>query len=547
MWEGETGMGRSDGAPLGADDLSGDSHGLAADANLKPDRLDRRRFCRAAMTSVAVAAMGAGGPAALGAATGRAKAAKGAFRPAQGHSGDTAPPPRSLPSPGSASRSRRGPLPRLTVSSNGHFLVTEAGKPFFYLADTAWELFHSLTFDDASAYLETRAQQGYNAIQAVVLAELNGLTEVGPSGSLPLIDHDLTRPQEPYFRHIDAIVDRAASLGLYTAMLPTWGDKWNKAWGSGPEIFTPESARIYGEWLGRRYRDRPIIWVLGGDRDIQTDRHRAILRAMGHGLRTGDGRRGLLTLHPTGGFIPSDRFPNERFLDFDMIQSGHSAPDIPNYEMITRGWERKPARPLLDGEPNYEDHPINWDPKNGWFDAYNVRKAAYWSVFAGACGHTYGCHDVWQFHGPGRAPVAYARTPWKEALHLPGAGQMIHARRLVESRPYFLREPDQSLIVGNAGAGGEHVQAARGSDGSYAFVYLPTGAPVTIRMSRLTGKRVKVYWFDPRTGDARLEGTHDAAGERDFSPPTHGPGHDWVLTLEDAARRFPAPGRPPKR
>jgi hypothetical protein len=35
-------------------------------------------------------------------------------------------------------------LPRLKVSDNHRFLVTQDGKPFFYLADTAWELFHRL-------------------------------------------------------------------------------------------------------------------------------------------------------------------------------------------------------------------------------------------------------------------------------------------------------------------------------------------------------------------------------------------------------------------
>lgn len=32
---------------------------------------------------------------------------------------------------------------RLRVSSNGHFLEYADGCPFFYLGDTAWELFHS--------------------------------------------------------------------------------------------------------------------------------------------------------------------------------------------------------------------------------------------------------------------------------------------------------------------------------------------------------------------------------------------------------------------
>ncbi len=65
--------------------------------------------------------------------------------------------------------------PRLKVSENRRFLVKEDGSPFFYLGDTAWELFHRLDRDEAGRYLADRAAKGFRVIQAVVLAELDGL------------------------------------------------------------------------------------------------------------------------------------------------------------------------------------------------------------------------------------------------------------------------------------------------------------------------------------------------------------------------------------
>ena len=62
--------------------------------------------------------------------------------------------------------------PRLKVSDNRRFLVTEKGEPFFWLGDTAWELFHRLTREEATRYLENRAKLGFNVVQAVALAEL---------------------------------------------------------------------------------------------------------------------------------------------------------------------------------------------------------------------------------------------------------------------------------------------------------------------------------------------------------------------------------------
>src|SRR4051812_5828073 len=68
------------------------------------------------------------------------------------------------------------PLPVLKVSDNKRFLVTEDGKPFFYLGDTAWELFDRLNREEADRYLVRRAQQGFTVIQAVAIAELDGHT-----------------------------------------------------------------------------------------------------------------------------------------------------------------------------------------------------------------------------------------------------------------------------------------------------------------------------------------------------------------------------------
>ena len=431
----------------------------------------------------------------------------------------------------------------LKVSDNRRFLVRADGTPFFYLADTAWELFHRLGRDETDLYLKDRADKRFTVIQAVVLAEFDGLTVPNPYGHVPLLDNDPAKPNEKYFEHVDYVVDRAASLGLVMGVLPTWGDKVNKKWGKGPEVFTPANAEAYGRFLGKRYKDKPIIWILGGDRPVENDTHLAIWRAMAKGLRAGDGGRHLVTYHPMGGQSSSARLHDEPCLDFNTLQSGHGARDIPNYDMVARDYARTPTKPILDSEPRYEDHPINWKPENGWFDEYDVRQAVYWSLFAGGAGVTYGCHDVWQFWEPGRQPVSAARTPWKQALKLPAAGQVQHARALLESRPYLTRVPDQFVLASDPGAGGDHVVATRDSEGSYAMVYLPTPKPVTVDLSKIRGP-VRAWWFDPRTGKAESAGEFKNAGTQAFTPPGAEGAKDWVLVLDDASRGFGAPGRP---
>jgi hypothetical protein len=429
-------------------------------------------------------------------------------------------------------------MPQLAVSANHRFLVDERGQPFFWLADTAWELFHRLDREQASAYLADRAAKGFTVIQAVVLAEFAGLTEPNAYGHLPFAGNDPGRPDEGYFQDVDWVVRRANALGLTIGLLPTWGDKWNKKWGMGPEIFDPANARRYGEFLGARYREAHLVWILGGDRPIENDGHRALIRAMAEGLKAGDGGAHLMTYHPSGGSSSSQWLHDEAWLDFNMLQSGHRH-DRDCYAMIARDYAREPAKPCLDAEAGYEDHPNDFKPDNGWLDEWDVRKELWWALLAGACGHTYGCHDVWQFLSPARPPVTFARTPWQQALQLPGASQVRHARRLLEARPYLTRIPDQALLASPPGVLGERSQAARNEDGSYAIIYSASGRPLTVELGRLSGELLRAAWYDPRTGAATILEVVARAGQRTFRPPGAGAGCDWVLVLDDLARGYP--------
>jgi len=422
----------------------------------------------------------------------------------------------------------------LRVSDNQRYLVGSDGTPFLYLGDTCWELFHRTTREEADLYLENRARLKFTVIQAVVLAEPDGLRAPNSYGDLPLRDMDPSRPNDRYFRHVDYVMDRAARHGLFVGLLPTWGDKVGpKYWGVGPKIFTVENARAFGRFLGRRYRDSPIIWILGGDRPANTEPVRNIWRVMAEGLKEGDGGRHLMTYHP-GGWRSCSHYwpPDEPWLDFHMIQSGHQAKNRPNYRLVEDDYGRVPVKPTFDGEPQYEHHPVAFKKGNPRFDDYDVRQAAYWGLLAGGCGHTYGCHEVWQLWTPTRRPVTFADLPWQRALELPGAQQMQHVRALYEARDFLKLQPDQGLIVSGQGRGQHHVQAARAHDGSFAFVYLPTGRPVGIALEKVGGSHVLAHWFDSRTGTWQLIRRFRARGTRAFTPPTSGRGNDWVLVLD---------------
>jgi hypothetical protein len=443
----------------------------------------------------------------------------------------------------------------LKVSENKRFLVREDGTPFFYLGDTAWELFHRLNREEADKYLADRVAKGFTVIQAVAIAELDGHKDPNPYGHLPLTDLDPARPAvqdgpaNDYWDHVDYILNKANSLGLYIGFLPTWGRYWHDQIKDGQPLFTPQNAEVYGEWLGRRYKDKALIWILGGDRPVENDTHREIIRAMARGLRRGDGGAHLMTLHPPGGNSSSTWFHNDDWLDFNMRQNGHVPEFTGRYDKTREDYDRTPVKPVIDGEPIYEDHPVSFDAKKlGHSISSDVRRPLYWDLFSGACGHTYGHHSVWQMWQPGRNPINNPLMPWFEAIDQPGAGQMQYGRRLIESRPILSRVPDDSIIVTDRvptsvpGAGRYRFVATRDTDGTYAMVYAPVGRAFKVRMDVIKGAKVKAWWYNPRNGQAAAVGEFPNTGEREFTPPDKGEMLDWVLVLDDASKGYPAPG-----
>src|SRR5262245_22122797 len=289
---------------------------------------------------------------------------------------------------------------RLRVADNHRYLEFTDGKPFFYLGDTAWELFHRLNREDAVTYLTNRAQKGFTVIQAVALPPADGLKAPNAYGDLPFFGGDPNKPNEAYFKHVDFIISKADELDLFVGLLPTWGSYW----ASGKSIFTVASARGYGRFLGLRYKDKPIIWILGGDRSIATDDERAIIDALGAGLTEGDGGSHLKTYHPIGPGFSSIKLHDAAWLDFNMFQSSHAARDHDNGLFVEHDYALTPPKPTMDGEPRYEGIPVGFYLRNtsgiDRFDDYDVRQAAYWSLLAGACGHTYGNNSIWQMYKP---------------------------------------------------------------------------------------------------------------------------------------------------
>lgn len=421
----------------------------------------------------------------------------------------------------------------LVVSANKRFLSHADGTPFFYLGDTAWELFHRLTEEEVDRYLENRRAKGFNVIQAVILAELDGLNTPDRNGNRPLKDNDPEKPDEAYFQWVDLIVKKAEAKGMYMGLLPTWGDKVDRQWGVGPVVFNERNIATYGRFLANRYKDCPnIIWIIGGDRN-GGDANTPIWNALANAIRSVD-KTHLMTFHPYGRHTSGKWFHNADWLDFNSSQTGHANCSFDIFDnLIVGDYNRLPVKPCINMEPCYEDHPVrgNTCTSTAWFDETNTRQALYWSLFSGAAGHAYGCHPVWQFMSPLYRPTGNVLNNWYDDLDLPGAGNMIHARRLFEKYDYYSRRPAPEIILTKQQAIGDMAVAVQGK--GYAFVYLPNGNPVDILLETLLeATTLTLQWYNPRTGQYTLIGEVAAKGSYRAESISSGKGNDWILVMD---------------
>jgi hypothetical protein len=444
------------------------------------------------------------------------------------------------------------PLPQLKVSENRRFLVTTEGKPFFYLGDTAWELFHRLNRAEADLYLRNRAAKGFTVIQAVVIGEIDGLRVPNAYGEIPFTNTDINQPNEHYFAHVDWIVNRAAELGLYVGMLPTWG-RWaggNDEGRPNNDFINVTNARAYGSYLGKRYADKPIIWILGGDRPAT--KSAAVWNEMAAGLREIIDSRQLLTYHPRT--ASSETFHTADWLDFNMIQSGHE-PESRNFGMIEHDYALQPPKPCIDSEPAYE-YPPDAMPEKRPVGERQIRRNAYWAMFAGAHGHAYGTHPIWQMYDDGwprkdkaknRLPRWDIVTPWYFAMDLPGASQLKHLKNLMLSRPFLTRIHDQSALISPRANDLTRIQITRDghpgqNDATYLMAYFPAHVEATIATAKFNARTLRGWWFNPRDGSVKPLNKLTNKKQMKFAPPTNVAGEDWVLVLDDAGLKYPAPG-----
>jgi hypothetical protein len=236
----------------------------------------------------------------------------------------------------------------------------------------------------------------------------------------------------------------------------------------------------------------------------------------------------LMSYHTSGPGSTAWFWNNEPWMDFHALQSGHGRWAI-NWLMVAHAHTMKPTLPVIDLESSYPDF-RHGNPATVATDD-DARRAGYWAVFAGAAGHTYGHHSIWQMHSPKYPGIAGPKKYWYDALNAPSSAQMGHLRKLMESHSFSELQPDLTLLAFEQTTPWEMCLALRGKD--CALVFTPTGRTLDIQFGKLTGSKLTAAWFQPRSGERTANGEFDNTSRRTFDPPGEEQmGNDWVLILE---------------
>lgn len=426
---------------------------------------------------------------------------------------------------------------RLRVGEN-HRYLKNGDKPFFWLGDTAWLLFEKCSLEEAYSYLKNRKEKGYTVIQAV-LFQVTAKASVVKTAALS--EKDCTLPE--YWEHCDQIIRMAEDLGLYMALLPAWGAVVKKG------ILNLKNVKEYADFLGKRYQDRPnVIWLLGGD--VRGTDAPGFYEEEGRILKEWNPER-LIGYHPFGRTSSALWYGDQSWLDFNMFQSGHRRYDQAslgewddneeketffgedNWKYVKRDLELCPQKPTVDGEPSYEGilqglH----DRSQPYWEAKDARRYAYWSLFQGAMGHTYGDNAVMQFHDNMERPGAFGvREVWQEAVHHRGSGQMKYLKELMESVDYQEGRPREELLLSGQKEKYHRISLFGAAD--YLFAYSFLGEAFTVDVSQFEGRETEAFWFDPSTGVYSFIGRLGREREKSFCPIKRTEdGNDWVLVLK---------------
>jgi hypothetical protein len=380
-------------------------------------------------------------------------------------------------------------MSNLRVSETKDYFLKD-GKPFFYLADTAWTAFSNPSIEEWEEYLDYRRKQGFNAIQINILTQWDGGEP--DTGLYPFkVDSegkfDFYSINEEYFKRAQVLLDMACKKGFTPALIVLWGNYVKGTWISDmnpTNIMPMDVVKSYTEYVVKMFSPYNPIYMASGDTNFGSEDATQYYLTVMETIKSLS-PDSLVTLHIGGELDVQPNMPefitNSPHYDFYLYQSGHNKTTQDNcYKMAKAFYEKPVKHPVINGEPCYEGH--YFGGKYGRYNDFDIRKATWQSLLSGAkAGFTYGAHGMWLWFREGKAfgNVGYGGkpTPWQVALRYKGAWDAGFAKYIFETYNLFNIEPKDAILNEM-----EEIRMSVSKDLSKVVIYAPYNADVKVDM-----------------------------------------------------------------
>jgi hypothetical protein len=427
-----------------------------------------------------------------------------------------------------------------------HLVNTITNTPVFMTGEDAFALATQLSNTGFETYLADRASRKFNAIW-MALAD-NATQSNAPQdfyAHVPFDGPDFTNFDEAYWSHIDDVIQQAQANGITVMADPGFVGLTRPEGYLNSYLKSSDDVMIaYGRWLGNRYKNYAnLIWSLGGDADPSYPGLYTKLNDLASGIVSADANH-LITVEasrytncptsctavPSGGYSSMDVWSGSAPLNLNWVYNTYSTTQMG----CSSNYARPGALPALMGEDWYElEHSMT---------PLQVREESYWEILSGCTlGRLVGNQAIWSMGGPANT----SGLTWESQLASPGSVAEQQQGALMRSREFWKLVPDtnNSVLVSGYGSGNNLSVAARTTDGQTIVAYVPNGnaATLTIDMTKITSPShsAKCWWFDPRNSSTTSAGSFANTETHRFTPPDS---NDWVLVIDDAGAKLPAPG-----
>ncbi len=350
-------------------------------------------------------------------------------------------------------------MERLTINSQNNGFELN-GKPFFYLADTAWSVFTNATLDEWEYYLKFRKQQGYNTIQINTLPQWDrSLNKVEEYPFALKLDKtfDFAQWNQSYYNRARKMCAIAKEYGFQLALVVLWTNYVPGTWGSEmcPDNILPyELIPEYVSYMVEQFEEFSPVYIVSGDTGFDTaesiDHYREVLKCLNELSKDS-----LKAFHIKRGYsyIPEEFLDG---IDFYMYQSGHNRDEQRKaYELAEVFLTQYPKKPVVNAEPCYEQMGYSRQ-LYGRFNQEDIRKAAWTSILAGAsAGITYGAHGIWNWKKESEIPNPIlgegfdGSDSWYRAVHYPGAWDYGWLKHFVVSHRISTVKERQEWLLNN--------------------------------------------------------------------------------------------------